>query len=286
MEVSIFRNIGMSNKKWFIFGTVVFLLLAGILVIAIFSRKKQSIALPSIFKSTSSQQSNQGNSSQLPDLTSWKLTLPIMSSDDPKQPLEIRQPELATYQLRPWFFLDSQKKGIVFRAAVNAPTTSNSSYPRSELREMTDKGTQEIFWSSTAGTHTLFLDEAITATPKNKPDVVAGQIHGDDSDLLVIRLEGQKLYLTRSKTNLVTLDNDYVLGRRFTVKFVVENGEMKLFYNNNPEPAYVLAKKVKQAYFKVGVYTQSNCQREESAALCSENNYGEVVVYQAKVTHE
>ena len=136
----------MSNRKWFIFGVTVFLLLAGVLVIVIFLRKKQSIALPPFFKSTLSQQPDQGNSSQLPDLTNWKLTLPIVSPDDLTQPLEIRQPELAKYQLSPWFVLDPQKKGIVFRAAVNAPTTSNSSYPRSELREMTDKGAQEIFW--------------------------------------------------------------------------------------------------------------------------------------------
>jgi hypothetical protein len=195
------------------------------------------------------------------------------------------QPQLATYKLSPWFIVSSDKSSIVFRAPVNAPTTANSGYPRSELREMSSNGSTEAFWSSTTGTSTLFIDEAITATPKNKPDVVAGQIHGDTSDLLVVRLEGQHLFLDRNKTNLFTLDNNYTLGKRFTVKFVVSSGQVAVYYNSSSSPIYTLQKKVKQAYFKVGVYTQSNCQTEGSPDLCSANNYGEVTVYKATVTH-
>ena len=276
----------MFNKKQLIIGTIVFLLLAGVVVFVFSSHGKQTIfTLPSVLKHAPSQLSGQPPA-KLFDLANWKLTLPVTSANDPTQPLEVLQPKLATYQLSPWFMLTPDNKGIIFRAPVNSPTTANSNYPRSELREMTNNGTQEFFWSSTKGTHTLFIDEAITATPKNKPDVVAGQIHGDTSDLLVIRLEGQNLYLTRSKANPVTLDDNYVLGKRFTVKFVASNGEIAVYYNNGADPVYTLAKKVKQAYFKVGVYTQSNCQTEGSPDLCSADNYGEVVVYQAQVTHE
>ena len=151
---------------------------------------------------------------------------------------------------------------------------------------MTADGTEEFFWSSNKGTHTLFLDEAITAAPKNKPDVVAGQIHGDDDDLIVIRLEGQKLFLSRGKSALATLDENYTLGKRFTIKFVAQDGQIMTYYNQSATPVYVLEKKVNLAYFKVGVYTQSNCETEDSANLCSTDNYGEVVIYQIKVTHE
>lgn len=178
------------------------------------------------------------------------------------------------------------KKGVVFRAPVNAETTSNSDYPRTELREMTADGTKELFWPSTEGTHTLTLTQAITAVPQAKKHVVAGQIHGDDDDLLVIRLEYPKLYLTRSKSNLVTLDENYALGKRFTVKFAANDGKIAVYYNNGASPVYVLDKEVKEAYFKAGVYTQSNCETEESPDLCTADNYGEVVIYNLTVAHQ
>lgn len=224
--------------------------------------------------------------SQVFDLGNWKLTAPTMTTADASLPQDIKQPELAIYQIRPWFMLNHDKTGIIFRAPVNAPTTSNSDYPRSELREMMDNGKEEAVWSTTSGTHTLFLDEAITAVPKNKKHVVAGQIHGDDDDLLVIRLEDSKLYVTRSKSNVYTLDENYTLGKRFTVKFVASDGEIAVYYNDAPTPVHILKKKVSEAYFKVGVYTQSNCETEDSPDLCRADNYGEVTVYQAKVTHK
>lgn len=275
----------MDNKKLLILIGLLLLLFGVIIFIFSLSKKQPEDNIPPVFKPIPKKEQPDQLPSQSFDLANWKLTLPITSSDDSSEPLEIRQPELDTYQIDPWFKLTPDKKGIIFRAPVNAPTTANSEYPRSELREMTADGKDEIFWSSTKGTHTLLLEEAITAIPKNKQVVVAGQIHGDDSDLLVIRLEGKKLFLARNKDDLVTLDENYALGKRFTVKFVARNGELLTYYNNSPKPVHTLDKKVKQAYFKVGVYTQSNCETEESSNLCSENNYGEVIVYKAEVTH-
>jgi hypothetical protein len=132
----------------------------------------------------------------------------------------------------------------------------------------------------------LLLEEAITAVPKNKPEVVAGQIHGDDDDLITIRLDYPKLYVARSKKNLATLDENYALGKRFSVKFVAQDGKISVYYNNGAAPVYTLDKKVDMAYFKVGVYTQSNCETEASPNLCTADNYGEVIVYQMLVTHQ
>lgn len=277
----------MNNKNWLII-IAFLLLLIGASILFFSPRQKQSgdsNDTSSIFKPIPDKQAELPSEGPF-NITDWKLTLPITSTNGSSQPLEIKQPELSAYQLNPWFGQTADKKGIVFRAPVNAPTTANSNYPRSELREMKDNGKNEIFWSSSKGTHTLFIEEAITATPKNKPDVVAGQIHGDDDDLLVIRLEGSKLYLSRGGEHLAVLDENYVLGQRFTFKFEAANGKMFTYYNNGAEPVYTLEKKVKQAYFKIGVYTQSNCETEESSDLCSDDNYGEVVIYQAQVTHK
>lgn len=220
------------------------------------------------------------------DLAAWKLTLPIRSEQSKKAPLEIRQPKLASYSLAPWFRPTADRKGVIFRAPVGAPTTGDSEYPRSELREMSSDGKDEIAWPSTEGVHTLFLDQAITAVPKSKPHVVAGQIHGDDDDLLVIRLEHPVLSITRGGKNVATLDEHYVLGKRFTIRFVAHDGRIDVYYDGSTLPVYTLEKKVKMAYFKAGVYTQSNCETEDGAGTCTTDNYGEVVIYHIAVTHE
>lgn len=221
---------------------------------------------------------------QILDLSDWKITLPVRAGDGQVAPQEIQQPQLAAYVLSPWFTTTPDTRGVVFRAPVNGFTTNGSDYPRSELREMTDNGTKDAYWSSKTGTHIMFLEEAITAVPKNKHDVVAGQLHGDDDDLLVIRLEYPKLYISRGNSNLYTLDENYTLGKIFNIKFVTSDGKIMVYYNDSAAPVYSLDKKVNKAYFKAGVYTQSNCSTEESPDLCNADNYGEVIIYKATVT--
>lgn len=223
---------------------------------------------------------------QILDLTSWKLTLPTTAPGTPNLPLEIRQPQLATFQQQPWFTSIPDKTGVVFRAPVSAPTTANSNYPRTELREMSNDGLDNLFWPSISGVHSLFIEQAITAVPANKASVVAGQIHGDDDDLIVIRLDYPLLYVARGGSNLYTLDSNYTLGKRFTIKFIASDGKIKVYYNASADPVYTLEKKVQQAYFKAGVYAQSNCETEGALEFCSADNYGEVIIYQLRVTHQ
>ncbi|MBI2640971.1 polysaccharide lyase family 7 protein [Candidatus Roizmanbacteria bacterium] len=218
--------------------------------------------------------------SQILNLSDWKLTLPTGKS---KSPTEITQPELAKYNNDPWFLV--AQGGVRFRAAVNGVTTSGSGYPRSELREMTNEGKEKASWSSTSGIHTMAIEQAITAVPQKKQHVVAGQIHDSDDDVIVIRLEYPKLYVNVDGKNKYTLDANYTLGKRFTVKFEVKDGQTKIYYNNASEPSYVLSKNYSKAYFKAGDYTQSNCSKEGSG-LCNDSNFGEVVIYQLSVTHQ
>lgn len=219
--------------------------------------------------------------SQLINLTNWKLTLPIGSSE---KPAEIKQPALSTYKSDPYFLVTADGSGVRFRAPVNGVTTSGSGYPRSELREMSNGGTTNASWSSTSGTHTMFLDQAITSVPQTKKHVVSGQIHDAGDDVIVIRLEYPNLYVNVDGKNAYKLDSNYTLGKRFTVKFVVSGGQTKVYYNNSASPVYTLNKSYSGAYFKAGAYTQSNCSKESSSS-CNNNNFGEVVIYQAIVTH-
>lgn len=247
------------------------------------NRQRSVSILDSTSKSTRSVQTPRTPyPSEILNLTNWKLTIPTSSSG---VPLEIKQPSLSTYHLDPWFVVTTEADAVRFRAAVNGSTTRGSDYPRSELREMTGSGKTNASWSSSDGVHTMFLDQAITVVPKIKQDVVAGQIHDDSKDIVVVRLNYPTLHIRVDGTSVYTLDPNYTLGKRFTVKFVVSNGLTKVYYNNDVDSIYTLNKKYSNAYFKAGAYVQSNCKKEGDPSLCNENNYGEVVVYNTIITH-
>src|SRR5688500_18501254 len=61
--------------------------------------------------------------SEILNLTNWKITLPVGSSE---KPTEIKQPELDEYQIPPWFIALEAPQAVRFRAPVNAVTTSGS----------------------------------------------------------------------------------------------------------------------------------------------------------------
>lgn len=216
--------------------------------------------------------------SEILDLTDWKLTLPTGEDEDPT---EITQPELATFSAAPWFQADAACDAVRFRAAVNGVTTGGSSYPRAELREMTNGGEDEAAWSTTEGTHTLVVTEAFTALPKEKPQVVGAQVHGGDDDVTVFRLDGSKLYITDgddSRHHLVT--DDYELGTEFEAKFVAEDGEIDVYDNGKPQTT--ISHDGDTNYFKAGAYTQANCDNSDP---CADGNYGEVRISGIEVTH-
>lgn len=239
-----------------------------------------SVAQPTTIPTTSPTTSNAQLPANILNLANWKLQLPIGQEE---KPTEIKQPALATYKNAEYFTVVNG--GVRFRAPVNGVTTSGSLYPRSELREMTNNGATQASWSTTTGTHTMFLDQAITAVPATKKHVVAGQIHDGDSDVIVTRLEYPKLYINIGGQTGPTLDANYTLGKRFTVKFEAKGGKINIYYNGSTTPSHTLNKNISTAYFKAGAYTQSNCTREASN-LCKATNYGEVIIYKAEVTHQ
>lgn len=216
--------------------------------------------------------------SKVLNLTNWKLTVPVETSQ-PGSPDEYLQPQLATFSLDPYFVVTPDGKGVRFRAHCGGATTSGSSYPRSELREMTSSGTKLASWSTTSGTHTMVITQAITRLPDYKNHVVAGQIHDSNDDVVVFRLEGTKLFVDLNGTAGPTLNANYQLGTVFTVKFVARGGKIECYYNGTL--AYTYTKSATGCYFKAGCYTQSNVSRGDLPT-----SYGEVVIYGLSVTHQ
>ena len=160
------------------------------------------------------------------DLRYWKLTTPVDGSDSGGTADEVKQPALKTLDGEDYFDRLSNPTRLLFRARVDGATTSGSSFPRSELREMTQDGQyNRAAWSSKCGVHTMTIEQAITHQPErdNGDDpVVAGQIHdggvdGGQGDVIMVRLEGSRLFVEGDGHDYGTLDSSYGLSEKFTV---------------------------------------------------------------------
>jgi len=215
-------------------------------------------------------------------LKNWKLTLPV-NTDRNGNPDEIKQPLLDTYTDE-WFFTNKKQDAMVFKANAGGETTSGSNFPRSELREMLEDGKPSAVWSSSAGKHTLFIDQKVTHLPDVRKHIVVGQIHDADKYVVFFRLEDRKLLVSVNKGERITLDPNYELGTRFNVMFQVENNETKCYYNGVLK--YTYKGNFEDAYFKAGAYVQSSCKGNKKVEGESCSAYGEVEIFNVWTKHE
>eukprot|EP01120_Amphizonella_sp_Union-15-10_P015789 TRINITY_DN8186_c0_g1_i2.p1 TRINITY_DN8186_c0_g1~~TRINITY_DN8186_c0_g1_i2.p1 ORF type:complete len:233 (-),score=27.53 TRINITY_DN8186_c0_g1_i2:54-752(-) len=208
---------------------------------------------------------------QILDLQNWKLQLPFEKNGGI---LEVKQPELATYSLPNYFYVEDN--AVVFAAWVNGTHTSGSEYPRTELREM--NGTQEASWSTAKGTHTMTLKQAYTHLPEKRPEVVGAQIHESSSDvnLVQVRLNHPNIVIY-SPDGKVTLEPNYVLGTIFALEIQTANGLLKISYNG--QLRYSKPYSASRMYFKAGAYVQSNLNYDDAS------QYGQTKIYSLNVVH-
>lgn len=214
--------------------------------------------------------------SDLLNLTNWYEGIPVNTSHD-GDPDIIRQPELTGYTNPNFFYVNAAKTGVVFKTPAGGYATSNSSYPRSELREM--NGTALASWNSKTGTNTLTETESIDAIGTVKPDMVAAQIHDSSDDVIEIELSGTRLYVKYDDDNkTTTIDANYKLGTPYDLKLVATSAGIQVWYNG------VLSTTVKQTgsgwYFKTGAYLQTNVSKGDAASTV-----GQVTIYNLNVTH-
>jgi len=204
----------------------------------------------------------------------WKLQTPVKGSGSSIK--EVYQPELATFSNPNYFYVSGGR--VIFKARADGYHTPNSSYPRSELREMKNNGTEEADWGNASGTHSLILTQSINYTLTEKEHVVAGQIHDEEDDIVMIRLEGNHLFVEHDGDNLATLDPAYVLGTEFTVAIIANPEGIDVVYNGVEH--HVSDTVVSSGwYFKAGVYTQSNTDYDIGSA------YGQVSMASLILNH-
>lgn len=191
-------------------------------------------------------------------------------------PVEILQPQLATYTHPEWFHLNAEKTAVVFAANWDGATTPNSNNPRSELREMVNNGNTLANWSGSTGRHQMDCELRVTRLD-GAHHVVIGQIHDADDDVTVFRLEGNQLWITDGDNTHGHLLGTYTPGPNSTkikIGFDVFAGTIRYRYNGNTVP-YELPMQGDGGYFKTGCYLQ-----------VKQNSGGATVeLYSVKVVH-
>jgi len=203
--------------------------------------------------------------------------LPTGSQGDPDN-LYATKAEVDTNGMKV-FRLNAGKNGVVFTAPIDGFHSANSQYARSELREMKDTNWTKGAWSNKTGTHTMELTQSIDKIPVVKPHLCAAQIHDGADDVLQIRLEGTKLMAAHTDGNVkLSLDDNYKLGTKYSVKIVAANSKIVVTYNGSKTVELPLSGT--GWYFKTGAYVQSNIEKGDKAGTV-----GEVTIYSVKVTH-
>lgn len=207
----------------------------------------------------------------------WTVMLPTGSQGDPDN-LYATKAEVDTNGMK-FFRLNASKDGVVFTAPIDGFHSSGSNYARCELREMKDIGWTKAAWSNKVGTHTMELTQSIDKIPTVKPHQCAAQIHDGADDILQIRLEGTKLMAAHTDGAVkLSLDDNYKLGTKYTVKIEAANSKILVTYNGTKTVELPLSGT--GWYFKAGCYVQSNIEKGDVAGTV-----GEVTIYSVKVTH-
>jgi hypothetical protein len=204
--------------------------------------------------------------SQVVDLRFWKINLPRGNR-------QVTQPQLAGFH-SPAFRVVT---AVQFTAWCGGEPQPGSKYPRSELREMHPDGSPAA-WSSTSGEHVLELTQRITHLPVVKPQLICAQIHSDTDYLIMVELDGNRLYVRYRNSVAGLLDGDYQLGTFFGLRIRAAGGQVDVFYNGTHKVRQAMAED--NCYFKAGCYVQSNTGTGDQPTA-----YGQVEISHLAVSH-
>jgi hypothetical protein len=200
------------------------------------------------------------------DLTHWNLTLP---SGPQGSPTVVPTSSLVAGYSSQYFYKNADG-ALVFWCPVTGVHTTNSSYPRSELRETNADGSLAA-WNVATGTATLSATLAVNQIPSTG-NVVIGQIHDNGSagvkDEPLIKLVYQSGNLVAqvrptpasSTNNNFTLATGIALNTNFSYTIELSNMTLSVQingvtkYSATIDPSWTS----QGMYFKAGAYCQDN----------------------------
>lgn len=194
---------------------------------------------------------------------------------------EKSQSELLTFEDKPWWgaVVDADGDPVVEASApIGGGTTSGSSNPRTELRELKRNGTERAAWDPAQGDNWIEGIYRFVGLAPGKPECSAVQAHNADDDTLMILTKkrssgtGQDLILKAmfpgdsNSAQVAVLLPDYQIGTKFYAKLRVNNGDLSVYFTTDLTtiptiPVYVKASAFTSNptwYFKTGAYVQAN----------------------------
>ena len=247
------------------------------------------------------------------DLSNWKVTLPVGN------PTEIKPPEILDYannnELKDFMYNDSTDGSLVFYTYPGGATTTNSSYPRTELRELMDGGNGTVNWTFAEGGKMkgiLSVPEISVDAGGNPHRTIIMQIHGrltnaqrnligaSDNNappmLKIYWYKGKVRVKTKVLKDLNASDTEIleteawgdddgfnfseeVGTEKFTLEIIASEGRMEVILNENESKVYegIHMEKwgVFENYFKAGNYLSST----------NNNAFAKVKYYDLEVSH-
>lgn len=236
----------------------------------------------------------------------WKLQLPVESDTKPGSVLEKSPQELADGYTSEFFFATTDENGqdaVVFHCPVQGFKTGNTTYARSEMREMLDPEDKTVNWTW-QGTHTLVAEQKVTHVPANGK-VITSQIHGieqngDNANPLVKVLyaydkakgTGSVIVYLKNTTEKTSADfayayPDVALGEKYRTEIQVVDGTAYVTIDTDDSEPMTVSHNFVAAdplwkdtwyYFKLGNYIQDSVDSSEEA-------YSDVWVYSSGITH-
>jgi len=156
---------------------------------------------------------------------------------------------------------------VQFWARADGPTTSGSSFARSELRELDLNGTNMGFDAKDGGVHQLHFRARVTHLPPDDSEVCIAQLHNGDTERLAIRTTSNgdgtcRLVGRANGSQIVVFADNYVPNTEFEGMLEIVAGEARFYYNNMNVPAATSNALVSTGssswYQKVGNYNQFN----------------------------
>ena len=190
------------------------------------------------------------------EILMWKITYPFAKYNGKPGPQE--DILSADTPDNPWF---KNSLGLyVLRApSQGGVTTPNSKYARCEFRELDGDGNRAAWNFSGKKYHTLTYEGYIGKIPSVKREVVFGQVHDKDDDVMELILQENKFVIRDGATQKQkTLIPDYKLGEVFKVEITCRKKvvSVQVVYKGESITHSFRTKMVKGCYFKVGCYQQ------------------------------
>jgi hypothetical protein len=201
----------------------------------------------------------------------WKLQLGVPGKSGIQ---EVRPSDLAKFELAPWFTVAGDWAQV--RVSVNAGTTSGSTYPRCELRQMKPGSSDEAAWDSKTLDCWFEYELMPTRLPAKKPQMCVLQLHDDRNDLLEVIYQRntsggyeltQRVGGSAKGQPLVP----HALNKAFVLALGIVKGMPTIYRDGVPILTTAKMPQSSKTYAKLLNYLQSNAKTDAAS------EYGEIL---------